>query len=41
MISVSMVMPETGLVPTMAMARAETGANRKAMTVTSTVPTRA
>ena len=41
MIRVSMVMPDTGLVPTMAMARAATGANRKAMMVTRMVQTRA
>ena len=38
MIKVSMVMPDTGLVPTMAIARADTGANRKAITITSSVP---
>jgi len=41
MIRVSMVIPETGLVPMMAMALAATGAKRKAIAVTRAVPTRA
>ena len=40
-ISVSIVIPETGLVPTMAIARAATGANRKAIIMTSAVHTAA
>ena len=40
-IRVSMVIPDTGLVPTMAIARAATGANRNAMSITSAVATRA
>ena len=38
---VSMVMPEMGLVPMVAMARAATGANRNEMTITRAVATRA
>ncbi len=39
--SVSMVIPDTGLVPTIAMARAATGAKRKAMNMTRTTATAA
>jgi hypothetical protein len=41
MMRVSIVIPDTGLVPTMAIARAATGANRKATTITSPVATAA
>ena len=41
MIKVSIVIPETGFVPTMAMARAATGAKRKAMSITKAVQTAA
>ena len=41
MTSVSMVMPEIGLVPMVAMARAATGAKKKEMMNTMAVPTRA